>query len=217
MNQGMLIAVADRLIEAISIYFENGEDAKVFRSRDLADCVLHHSAAAGAAAIAAGILPGAGAVIAVGVSAGAVWRMYIKICQIIGTAFSENKLKSISSAVLTNVVTQLAGMYAIQLASTFIPGAGLVVVGVGNFTVTYFAGLIFLNVLTRLFQVKRNDIQDMSNEEWVEAIKTSMADIDKKALMKEAKNLFTQMRKDGSLDEAGKNVDISMDEEMSGI
>lgn len=213
MNQGLVLAAAERLLAASEQYFESGMDERVFRSKELADCVLHHAAAAGAAALAAGILPGAGALVAVGVSAGAIWRMYIKICQIIGTAFSENKLKSISSAVLTNVVTQLAGLFAMQVASTFVPGAGIVISGIGNFTVTYFAGLIFLNVLTRLFQVKRNDIEDMSNEEWIAAIKASIAGMDKKAIMKEAKNLFMEMRKDGSLDEAGKTVDISDDGE----
>ena len=212
MNQTLLLAAADRLRDAATKYFEEGGDEKVFQSRDLADCVKYHSAAAGAAAMAACILPGAGSVLAVAIVAGAVWRMYNKICQIIGTAFGKNKLKSISSAVLTNVVTQLAGVFAIQFASTFVPGAGIIVAGVGNFTVTYFAGLIFLTVLTRLFQVKRTDISDLSNEEWVASIKAAISSIDKKALLKEAKKLFSEMRSDGSLDRAKDTVDISDEE-----
>ena len=140
-------------------------------------------------------------------------RMYIKVCQIIGVSFGKNKLKAISSAVLTNLITQLAGIFAMQVAASFIPGAGLVIVGVGNFTVTYFAGLIFLNVLTKIFQAKRTDIEEMSNEEWVNSIKMAFSSIDKKAVLNEAKNLFMQMRKDGSLDEAGKNIDISTEED----
>ena len=34
----------------------------------------------------------------------------------------------------------------------------------------------------------------------------------KKGIFKEVKNTFVQMREDGSLDEAGKNIDISDDE-----
>lgn len=214
MNQGLLIAAADKLLVALEVYYESGEYVKPFRSQELADCVLYHAAAAGAAAMAAGLLPGAGSVIAVAICAGAVWRMYIKICQIIGAAFGKNKLKTISSAVLTNVITQLAGIYAISIASSLIPVAGSVVVGIGNFVVTYFAGLIFLNVLTGLFKVKRTDVENLSAEEWSEAIRSTISNIDKKAVLKEAKNLFMEMKKDGSLDKAGQTVDISMEEDI---
>lgn len=213
MNQGLVYAAAEKLLAAVTAYFENGEDAKLFQSRDLADCVLSHAAAGGVAAMAAGVLPGAGSVISAAIATGAIWRMYIKVCQIIGVSFGKNKLKAISSAVLTNLITQLAGIFAMQVAASFIPGAGLVIVGVGNFTVTYFAGLIFLNVLTKIFQAKRTDIEEMSNEEWVNSIKMAFSSIDKKAVLNEAKNLFMQMRKDGSLDEAGKNIDISTEED----
>ena len=213
-TQTLLLVAADKLAEAIRIYFETGKDAQVFQSKDIADCVLYHSAAAGAAAMASGVLPGAGALVAVAISSGAIWRMYIKICKIIGVDFGKNKLKAMSSAVLTNVVTQLTGLFAIQLASTFIPGAGMVVVGVGNFTVSYFSGLIFLNVLTRLFHAKRQDIEDMSNEEWVAAIKSTIDNIDKRAVMREAKVIFDEMRKDGSLNHAGQTTDISADDDF---
>ena len=212
MNQKLLLLASERLLDALIEYFGGEEYIKPFRTEELANCVLAHAAAAGAASMAAGILPGAGAVIAVGVSAGAIWRMYIKICQIIGASFGKNKLRAISSAVLTNIVTQLAGMYAIQVASTFIPGAGIVVAGVGNFTVTYIAGLIFLNILTKLFQVKRCDIDNMSDDEIKASIKSAMDGIDKKAVMKEAKSLFMQMKKEGALDDALKTVDITMEE-----
>lgn len=206
MNQALLMAVCDKMVAAAEQYFESGEYVKVFSSKELADCVVYHAAAAGAAAMAAGVLPGVGSVISAGIATGAVWRMYIKICQIIGSSFGENKLKAISSAVVTNLITQLAGMYAIQFAASFIPGAGIVIVGVGNFTVTYFAGIVFLNVLTEIFKVDRKDI-DTDNID--ETIKQSIASFDKKALLKEAGKVFKQMLKDGSLDKAGKTIDIS--------
>ena len=75
MTQKMLMLVADELMKAVSNYYESGEYVKPFQSKDLADCVVQHSAAVGVSAMAAGILPGAGAVAAVGLAAAAIWRM----------------------------------------------------------------------------------------------------------------------------------------------
>ena len=182
-------------------------------NKDLADCVVQHSAAVGVSAMAAGILPGAGSVAAAGLAVAAIWRMYIKICQIIGVPFGKNKLKAISSAALTNIATQMAGVYAIQLASSLIPGAGIVTSGVVNFATTYIAGLVFLMVLTRLFKTQRQDVENMSDEELVKSVKEAFANIDAKAIFKEAKDLFTTMRKDGTLNEVSEGVDISDDSE----
>lgn len=44
-------------------------------------------------------------------------------------------------------------------------------------------------------------------------IKDAFSSIDKKAVFQEAKNLFTSMRKDGSLNDVGGGVDISDEEE----
>lgn len=112
MTQQMLMIVSDELLKAVSNYYESGEYVKPFRSKDLADCVVQHSAAVGISAMGAGILPGAGAVISVGVATAAIWRMYVKICQIIGVPFGKNRLKAFASAVLTNIATQLAAVYS---------------------------------------------------------------------------------------------------------
>ena len=87
MTQQILLAVSEELLKAVSNYYESGEYVKPFRSKDLADCVVQHSAAVGIAAMGVGVLPGAGAVVAVGLATAAIWRMYIKICQIIGVPF----------------------------------------------------------------------------------------------------------------------------------
>lgn len=137
----------------------------------------------------------------------------MKICQIIGVPFGKNKLKAFASAVLTNITTQLAGIYAVQIAFSLIPGAGIITAGVINFACTYCAGLIFLMVLTRIFQSKRQDVNEMSDAEVASTIKDAFASIDKKALFNEAKDLFNSMRKDGSLHDVGKDVDISDDED----
>lgn len=60
MTQQILLAVSEELLKAVSNYYESGEYVKPFRSKDLADCVVQHSAAVGIAAMGVGVLPGAG-------------------------------------------------------------------------------------------------------------------------------------------------------------
>ena len=207
--QGMLMIAAERLMKAAELYFESGEDAKVFQSRDLADCVRNHAAAAGVAAAAMGVVPVAGTVAALAVLVGANWRMYIKICEIIGLKMGRDTLKAIASAVITNIAANIASVFAFSVLTSVVPGVGAVATGVMQFCTLYFAGLMFLNILTRLFRVRRKDIEDMSNEEWIASIKKEIAGIDKKALIKEAKNVFMEMKSNGSMEQAAKTVDIS--------
>ena len=148
-----------------------------------------------------------------GLATAASWRMYVKICQIIKVPFGKNKLKAFASAALTNIATQFAAIYAAQIVTSLIPGVGVITAGIINFASTYVAGLLFLMVLTHLFKAKRQDVEAMSDAEVAAAIKEAFASIDKKAVFNEAKNLFTSMRKDGSLNEVGKDVDISDEEE----
>ena len=119
-----------------------------------------------------------------------------------------------ASAVLTNLLTQLAGVFAIEVAASFIPGAGVVVCGVGNFAVVYIAGIIFLQTLTKMFRVMRNDVENAGDEEWIASIKESIRKMDKKALFREAKNVFMDMRKSGDLEQTGKAVDISPEDDL---
>ena len=209
-----LLMIADVLVDNVIDYYGNGDYIKPFCSKEIADCVIQHAAAAGVSAMAAGILPGAGSLIAAGIGAGAIWAMYIRICKIIKMKFEKNRLKVLSSAVLTNLVTQLAGVFAIEVAASFIPGAGIVVCGAGNFAIVYIAGIIFLQTLTKMFRVMRNDIEDVDYEEWIASIKESIKRMDKKALFREAKNVFMDMRKSGDLEQTGKTVDIRPEDDV---
>lgn len=215
LSQGIMYRVCEELLNVVSDYYESGEYIKPFRSKDLADCVLQHSAAVGVASMAAGVLPLAGAVVAMGAGTVAIWKMYVKICSIIGVPFGKNKLKALASAALTNIVTQLAGIYAFQIASSIIPGMGIISCGVIDFASTYIAGLLFLMVLTRLFKTGRNDVENMSDEELIDTVKSAMASIDMKMIFKEAKNIFMDMRRDGSLEQMGAEADISDEEETA--
>lgn len=215
MAQSILLVAIDRLSIVMDEYFDNGEDVKLFKSEELASCVKSYSAAVAVSGMAAGVLPVAGSVAALGICVAANWRMYIKMCEIINVPFGKKKLKAISSAVVSNIMGNIALFIGLQMATSVVPGAGIVTEGVLTFFVTYFSAIVFLNMLTKVLGEKRKDIENMTDEEFKKYIKeeVSKSSKKKKDIYKECKNVFTKMYNDGSLDKAGKETDIS-DEEI---
>ncbi len=203
----ILNTAADNLLKEMIDYYVSGDYTKPFSSEELADCVIDHAAAAGLAAIAGSVLPGVGAGIATAVTTVAVWRMYIKMAKIIGTTLKEKTLKVIASAAISNIAMNTA----VMLVVSFLPVVGTVACGVINFASVYIAGLIFLTTLTRLFKVRREDINDISNEEWAENVKEAIENINMKKITKEAISLFSDLHESGRLEQLGRNVDISDD------
>ena len=211
MANGLLLVAAEELLEALNQYYDSGEYIKPFKSEEIADCVVMHAAAAGVATMAGGVLPGVGAAAAMVASTGAVWAMYIKMANMIGAPLGRNTLKVLSSAVVSNLAMNAAA----YLAFTFIPGVGIIATGVITFATVYAAGLIFLTVLTRLFKVQRQDVDDMTSEEWKESVKDAVSNINVKAIFKEAKDLFMNLRRSGRLNTMGKDLDLDPSDDES--
>jgi len=203
----ILNTAADNLLKEVIDYYVSGDYTKPFSSEELADCVVAYAAAASLAAIAGCVVPGMGAGIAITLTTVAVWRMYIKMARIIGTPMKDKTLKAIASAAISN----LAANAAIMLVVSFLPVVGTVACGVINFASVYIAGLIFLTTFTRLFQVRRKDINDISNEEWAENVKETIENINLKKIAKEAISLFSDLHESGRLEQMGRDVDISDD------
>ena len=202
-NSGLLIAA----VYALKEYMSSGAYAENFDSRELADIVVGHAAAAGVSAMAAGALPGVGSIIASGLAVGAIWTMYVRIGKCLNLKISKDLWKAIASAVLANIVTQLAGVLALELVVGFIPGASIIAAGVVNFGVTYVAGLIFLKALTEIFKAGINPEQ-MTSEQMKRQFSDAAKTVNVKSAFSEAKSAFNEMKKDGSLNEKGKNIDI---------
>ena len=174
--------------------------------------VIAHAAASSVAAIAAGLLPGAGALIAGGVAIGAIWAMYIKICKLCGIPFGKNLLKAVASAILANVATGIAGLFAIEIASAIVPGLAGVVAAMVNFVAVYISGIIFLKLLTFLIDRYGGSFEELSEEELKNAAAEASKGINFSQITKEAKDIFKEMKKDGSLNDVGKTVDINPEE-----
>ena len=144
-------------------YIESCDDVKA--------AIIKNSIGAAASSLAAGWLPGIGALAATAVGTGFIWRMYYQINQALGIRVSKNILKSISSALLTNLVTGLSGVLVLDAAATalsLLPGVGSVsaaaLLGAVNYGLVYVSGLVYIKMLTNLFHAKA-DIETMSEAE----------------------------------------------------
>ncbi|MBQ7653826.1 MAG: hypothetical protein IJS17_02005 [Clostridia bacterium] len=171
--------------------------------------VIGHAAAGAAAGVASGFLPGVGAVISTGVAIGAIWSMYIRIGNLCGIPFKKNLLKSIASAILANVITGIAGTLVFGVVSSFVPGLASAVEAIVNFVAIYAAGIIFIKMLTMLVEKNGANFDILSEEDLKKAAKEASDNTNITDISKEAKSVFKDMKKDGSLEEMGKSFDIN--------
>lgn len=198
----MLFNVAFLLVEGIS----KGNEA--LDSKDIVKIVITHSAAAAVAGMGAGVLPGAGVIVATGIATGAVWAMYVRIAKYLRLKIDKHVWKVIVSAVLSNLVKSLGAVAGTMLVAGLAPGVSIVTSGILNFALTYVAGLIFLKALTGIFHAGGNP-EKMTKEQMKAHFEKTAKSVDVKAAFTEAKSAFKQMKKDGSLNEQAKEADIS--------
>ena len=147
----------------IGIAMHSGDEVK--------NAIVENSVGAAASSLAAGFLPGLAAVAATAVSAGFIWRMYYKINQALGISISKNVLKSLASGLLTNLVAGLGGVVVADAAATalsLLPGLGSisasVLLAAVNYGLVYVSGLVYMKMLTGIFQAKA-DISKMTESE----------------------------------------------------
>jgi len=171
--------------------------------------IVNYAAASSLAAMAAGVVPGVGGLAACAVSVGAIWAMYVKLCNVMKIEIGKNKLKALASAVGANIVTQMSGMMLLS----FIPGLSIISCGAINFTTVYFAGIIFLHAMAAIGARSSVEGKEMSAEELKDICACAAKEYSAKTVYQEATETFGQMKKDGTLQEAGNRVDINNVEE----
>ena len=160
-------------------------NVRAFDEEKMSGIIKTHAVGAAAAGLAGGILPGVASVIAVLTSTGAIWSMYYRICGELGIKVSKNLLKTVGSAVLTNIVTQLGGMLALELLSSFIPGLALVASAAVCYSVTLLAGYLFLKILTTIFKSGKNP-ETMTEVEYRNLSRQASANADCKGIFRDA-------------------------------
>lgn len=121
--------------------------------------------------------------------AGAVWAMYIRICNCLNIPIGKNILKVLASAALSNIAANLASLFAVELITCMIPGIGSAAGAAATFACVYLAGIMFLNMILALAKkgVTAEDLGAVSEKDF----KSVLADqTPTRENVKEAKKAF---------------------------
>lgn len=115
--------------------------------KEISDVVKLHAKLA----VGSSLIPVPGADIAAG--AANIWTMYLRINSKIGMKIGENILKTIASAVLTNLAGYVA-VLSVGSAMKFIPGLGtlgsIAIMSGALYAVTLASGYVYLKALTAM-------------------------------------------------------------------
>lgn len=174
---------------------------------EVSDLIPNCSIAAAVAGVGSGWLPGAGAAVASAAWVGTIWTMYIKINKKLGIATTENFLKVIASAFLTNILSAggglLIGLAGSSLLS-FIPFVGqagaIALDGMIGYVTTYVSGILYIKLLTSM--AKRTgsvDFSSLSSEDLKNMAKNVSNDSDIKDMIKSAKEAFKEDKQNGKM------------------
>lgn len=169
-------------------------------SEELMKLVKTHAAGATASVMAAGVIPGAGSTIATGIEIGFVWSMYYRICMKLGVNIKKDLVKSLGSAFITNLAGTIAAQLIAGTALSIVPGIGtlgaVALLGLMGYSITYYSGIIFMNLLMRVFKAGKS-IEQYSETELREMIKQESAKAPFKDVKQEAKQAFKERKADG--------------------
>lgn len=121
-------------------YYYKGADEAV---QTILNCAL---VAAGSVAVG-GMFPVLALPSIIVSSVGAVWAMYIKVAKCLDIPISQNVLKVLASAALSNIATNLVGVFAVELVTAMIPGIGSLAGAAATFGCVYLAGMMFMEML----------------------------------------------------------------------
>ena len=196
MHPGVLVYAIKALKEVTDGIIESQKIEKA------GETIMACSVVAAVAGVGSGWLPGAGALVATATWVGTIWTMYIKINKDLGISLKENILKSLASAILTNIIAG-AGAFLLALAAAaviaFIPVVGnLIAMAVDAFLgyVTVFAlGVLYIKLLTKMFKARKSfDISENEIEDFAKDIVDSS---DIQEILKDGKRAFKKDKKAG--------------------
>lgn len=168
---------------------------KEYQAEKVGDIIQSRAIVSAAAGIGAAILPtGGGSLIAAAVAVGAVWEMYFQINRELGISISDNKLKSLASAILSNLLAN-AGSALLILAATFLGGLIPVVntlmapiQAMIAYIAVFAAGILYLNLLTNLFKAQGS--LDMSNFDEEKEVQKVIEEADIDSMIDELKDSY---------------------------
>lgn len=164
------------------------------------------------AGVSSNILPGIGGIAAIAAQTTLVWTMYIKINRHLGISMTENTMKFVGSAMLTNIATNAGSLivaYAASAVLSWIPflgqAAAALTEGALGYIVIYVAAALYVRLLTKV--MKAGDIHLLDQKEKTNTIiQTVVTETDIKDLVKEAKDAYKKAKASGEIDAAKRHA-----------
>ena len=167
---------------------------------EMMSLVKTHAAGAAASMMAAGAIPGAGSAIALGIVNGFIWSMYYRICTKLKISIRKNVLKSLGSVLITELGAGIASELIAGTVLSFFPGIGSLgaaaVNGLMGYSITYYSGIVFMNLLVRVFKAG-GSLEDMTVEEMKSVMSGVTKDVKFSDVKDEAKQGFKNRKNDG--------------------
>lgn len=193
--------MANKLMESVEKVVGTARQRGVeVTAEEVMKVVKTHSAGAAAAMTAAGALPGVGSTIATGIEVGYVWSMYYRICGKLHIDVKKELAKSLGSAMVTNVGGSVAAQLIAGTVLSIIPGIGTVgaavVNGLMGYSITYYSGILFMNLLVRAFKAGK-PIAQYSQEELKSILKQESEKTTFSEVKGEAKQAYKNRQADG--------------------
>ena len=167
------------------------------------DTIVACAIASAIAGVGSGWLPGAGALVATAAWVAAIWTMYVKINKDLGISISENILKSLASAFLTNIIASAGALILAILASfvlSFIPFLGqagaIAIDGLLGYITVFASGILYIMLLTKIMKAKGSF--DISESEAKSMADNISKESDISAIIREAKESFKKEKDKGT-------------------
>ena len=167
--------------------------------------IINKYAIYSAVAQMASLTGGIGSVVAFLTQTGLVWTTYVKINKELGISMSENTMKFVGSAVLTNLIAN-AGIYLVAMVTAWLIGmipvlnfAAIAVEVVIAYVLIYASALIYLKLLTEVMRAK-GSYELEESEDTEDLIKNIVKDTDIKGVVKEGRNAFKEAKDSGELE-----------------
>lgn len=171
------------------------------------DTIGNYAIAAAVASGVAGVAPGIAGVAAALTQAGFVWATYVQINKTLEISMSENTVKFIGSAVVTNLITNAGAFAAVIVGSTImsvLPGGQILSVAMSaalGYVIVYVSAIIYLKLITRMMQ-SDGTLKVAESDDTKHIIRDIIKESDIKDMVKEGKAAYKQAKKDGSIDRA---------------
>ena len=180
------------------------DNPKIVSTDKLMDTVTNHALAAAAAGMGVSALPMAGSLMASGAMVTFIWSMYLRINECLGLKFSKVAVKTICSALVTNLGQYIASSLGISLLSSVISSTGIGIVpaaaimGGMTYAIIVVSGILYLKLITSLVEAGC-DPETVSEDILKEQTAAVAKGEDVKAMLKEQREKYKEGRKDGSI------------------